>query len=117
VGELYGYRVVYMMKHLDMFLIRKDLLYATCTEMSLPPFSKVANRYGRLPRRYGPTCRNSDVTWLVDFPLAAMGMTRQAKAKAMEEAQRLNQLHQSRGLRPFCDMPTSWRAAKQALFE
>jgi hypothetical protein len=50
------------------------------------------------------TCSSAEVQRLVDFPLAMLGLEKEAKEKAMNNVHELNDLFMNKWNRTFCDL-------------
>jgi hypothetical protein len=88
-GKMYGYKRTELMLDLDVFLVRSDILQATCSNAdSLPTFEWLGA--GRLDV---PVHRHCDKTVaaerFVDFPLALIGRDEEAPKKAMDYVEEL----------------------------
>jgi hypothetical protein len=102
VAEMFGYQVVEIQRHLDIFFVRKDILHSKCTADSLPSYEQLSEGFTGDPLH--PLCNAKEAERLVDFPLALMGLEKEAKKKAMSDVRELNRLNAARGIRPFCDI-------------
>ena len=102
VGEMYGYKMVEMMSQLDVFLVRNDILEATCSNVnSLPSFEYLGE--GVLGNTVHRTCDMKEASErLVDFNLALQGQHKRASEGAMEYLHELNEIRAKRNLKPFC---------------
>jgi len=105
VAEMFGYQVVEIMVSLDMFFVRKDLLKSQCRNSEqLPNFRTLAeNRAGEDTHRF---CNSAQVSRLVDFPLSLIGLEEEAKAKAIDSVEELNQWREERGMKAYCNLAT-----------
>ena len=102
VAEMFGYQVVEIQKHLDMFFVRKDVLHSKCTSDSLPSYETLAEGFVGDPVH--KWCNAEVAERLVDFPLALMGLEKEAKKKAMADVRELNRINTAKGIKPFCDI-------------
>lgn len=87
IAQLSGYTVVHVMRHLDVFLIRNDVLGTAC---SIPPsFAELVN--GKVPEMVFPPCDAEDLQRIVDVPafLAYPSNASYANAVARMAVQRL----------------------------
>lgn len=105
VAEMYGYKMTEIMKDLDVFLVRNDILQATCSNAdSLPTFEWLGE--GLLGVPVHRKCdKNVAAARLVDFPLALSGRNEEASKKAMDYIQELNTDWAKKGRKkPFCHL-------------
>lgn len=102
VGEQYGYKMVEIMRDLDVFLVRNDILEVTCSNMDdLPTFERLGD--GILGQNVHRTCDPKEATErLVDLPLVLAGDEEGASKKAMEYVRELNEHRAANGMQPFC---------------
>jgi hypothetical protein len=102
VAEMFGYQAVEIMPSLDMFFVRKNILESKCTPESLPNFETLAK--GFVGKPVHRTCSSAEVQRLVDFPLAMLGLEKEAKEKAMSNVHELNDFFMNKWNRTFCDL-------------
>jgi len=102
VGEQYGYKVVDIMKDLDVFLIRNDVLEASCSNVGdLPTFQWLADgKTGVNCHRFCDPVEAAER--FVDVPLMLAGDEKGASIKAMEYVKEVNEYRTSRGMPPMC---------------
>jgi hypothetical protein len=103
VAKQYGYQMVELMAiGLDVFLVRQDILNATCINAdSLPTFEWMAE--GVLGLNMHSFCEKKEARErLVDFSLALEGRDEEASKKAMDYVRELNEAREKLGESPFC---------------
>jgi len=108
VAKKFGYVPVAFVTYLDIFFVRKDILQSTCSNFEeLPTFETLAE--GMTDRPAHVYCnRETDSRRLVDVPLFMAGKEIEARLKAQEAVDRINQVRKQHGQRSFCDESTKY---------
>lgn len=104
VAEKFGYRAVEMMKQLDMFFVREDILQEHCDNYSeLASFESLSAKHGPRGKRAHKKCDVKEArNRLVHFPLALERKDDEARTKAHESIVELNRRRVEFGRPKYC---------------
>jgi len=107
VAKKFGYVPVTFVTELDIFFVHGDILHNTCSNFKeLPSFETLAQGMNGPLHRF---CnRETDSRRLVDVPLFLEGKEREARLKAQEAVDHINQARKQLGQRSFCDESTKY---------